>query len=95
MRANAAKQNPLVFDQAIKHYLTQGKPTPEFTFMSLWNDAEPYPLAEEINTAGERLALLQANFKEQPTDSLKRETHAFLLAHKRLVHLQNTHKGAE
>lgn len=93
MRANLAKHNPLILDQAIKHYLNHRKPTPEFTFMSLWDDSEPYPLTEVMNVAGERLALLQARFKERPTDSLAR---LLSNARKRLAGLQNLqHKEAE
>lgn len=47
MQCLRAKTNHLVRRQAIKHYLHE-KRTDTFTFLSLWNDNEPYPLNELI-----------------------------------------------
>lgn len=41
MKSQTAKQNPVLMQQAIKHYLTHGKETPVFTFMSFYDDSEP------------------------------------------------------
>lgn len=47
MQCIRAKTNHLIRRQAIKHYLHE-KRADTFTFMSLWNDNEPYPLNELI-----------------------------------------------
>lgn len=47
MKNKAAKTNHLIRKQAIRHYLHE-KRADTFTFMSLWNDNEPFPLAELI-----------------------------------------------
>ena len=47
MQCIRAKTNHLIRRQAIKHYL-HDKRRDVFTFMSLWNDEEPYPLNELI-----------------------------------------------
>ncbi|STO65166.1 Uncharacterised protein [Haemophilus parahaemolyticus] len=47
MQCIRAKTNHLIRRQAIKHYL-HDKRRDVFTFMSLWNDEEPYPLSELI-----------------------------------------------
>ena len=47
MQCVRAKTNHLIRRQAIKHYL-HDKRKDVFTFMSLWNDNEPYPLNELI-----------------------------------------------
>ncbi|AHG73266.1 hypothetical protein X781_11180 [Mannheimia sp. USDA-ARS-USMARC-1261] len=44
MKAKIAKNNFVLMDLAIDYYLHRG--TPPYTFMSLWNDKEPYPLNE-------------------------------------------------
>lgn len=93
MRADTAKHNHLIREQAIKYYLNQGKPTPEFTFISLWNDAEPYPLAEVIIVLNEHLNTLNANFKDSQTEMLRREIEACSVAYERLVHLQDKYKN--
>ena len=49
MQCIRAKTNHLIRRQAIKHYL-HDKRRDVFTFMSLWNDNEPYPLNELIIT---------------------------------------------
>lgn len=53
MKSQTAKQNPVLMQQAIKHYLTHGKETPVFTFMSFYDDSEPYHLAELITCLSE------------------------------------------
>lgn len=47
MQCIRAKTNHLIRRQAIRHYLHERRKD-TFTFMSLWNDAEPYPLKELI-----------------------------------------------
>lgn len=59
MQSKTAKTNPLIRKQAIKHYLVD-KRTQPFTFMSLWNDAEPYPLAELIEVQQNLIVTLKA-----------------------------------
>lgn len=55
MKSQIAKQNPVLMQQAIKHYLNnaKGKETPVFTFMSFHDDNEPYHLAELITCLSE------------------------------------------
>ncbi|MGX3021507.1 hypothetical protein [Ursidibacter sp. B-7004-1] len=70
MRCVIAKMNLVLMQQAIKHYLdkpTQGTP---FTFKSLYDDNEPYPLAELLLTVQEQIGLLESEFKERPSNAL-------------------------
>lgn len=43
MKCAIAKHNPLLLEQAIKHYRHSLQ---TFTFMSLYDDAEPFPIDE-------------------------------------------------
>lgn len=58
MKSQTAKQNPVLMDKAIAHYLKsdRGTKTPLFTFMSLFDDNEPYPLPELLTLLDERIS---------------------------------------
>lgn len=71
MRCITAKQNPVLMRLAIKHYLENDKgiETPLFTFLSLFSDSEPYPLPELLITLGNRIAKLERECEEIPTET--------------------------
>lgn len=56
---------------AVKHYLENDKgiETPLFTFLSLFSDSEPYPLPELLITLGNRIARLERECEEIPTET--------------------------
>lgn len=84
MKSQIAKQNPVLMQQAIKHYLnnTKGKETPVFTFISFYDDSEPYPLAELITCLEARIEALDAVYREswKDTDLMTLEAHRKQLA---------------
>ena len=65
MKCEAAKNNPLIMDQAIQFYLANPKGI--FTFMSLWNDNEPYSKQELKICLNSRINKLKALFSVLPT----------------------------
>ncbi|MDD0823111.1 hypothetical protein PTQ27_01305 [Mannheimia sp. AT1] len=71
MRCITAKKNPVLMRLAIKHYLENDKgiETPLFTFLSLFSDNEPYPLPELLITLGNRIAKLERECEEMPTET--------------------------
>ncbi len=71
MRCITAKQNPVLMRLAVKHYLENDKgiETPLFTFLSLFSDSEPYPLPELLITLGNRIARLERECEEIPTET--------------------------
>lgn len=72
MRCATAKNNPVVMDLAIAHYLNaiKRKESPVYHFMSLYSDDEPYPLTELITCLNERITGLEREFNTYPTDTL-------------------------
>lgn len=87
MKSQIAKQNPVLIQKAIKHYLTYGKETPVFTFISFYDDNEPYPLAELITCLEARIEALDAVYREswKDTDLMTLEAHRKQLAKLRSV----------
>lgn len=89
MKSQIAKQNPVLMQQAIKHYLNnaKGKETPVFTFMSFYDDSEPYPLAELITCLEARIEALEEAYRSgwQITDRLTIEIYRSRLAKLRKV----------
>lgn len=65
MKCEIAKNNPVLMDLAIQHYLGGNKTT--YTFMSLWNDEEPYPKKELIKCLKMRLEKVEALTLALPT----------------------------
>ncbi|MCT8759976.1 hypothetical protein [uncultured Actinobacillus sp.] len=65
MKCEIAKNNPVLMDEAIKHYLTGNKTT--FTFESLWNDKEPYPKKELLKCLKIRIEKVEKLFSALPT----------------------------
>lgn len=57
MKCAIAKNNELLFKQAIQHYR---KSSQIFTFMSLYSDNEPYPIDEVVQVLGLRLNAIQS-----------------------------------
>lgn len=72
MNCITAKMNNVLMDLAIEHYLDKTKrtETPVFTFMSLWNDDEPYPLDEVLFCLEERMTHLEQEFKQNPIEPI-------------------------
>lgn len=64
MKCEIAKNNPLLMDEAIKHYLYKKR---LFTFKSLWNDEEPYPKDELIQCLAVRIEKVKALMAILPT----------------------------
>ncbi|QPB42668.1 hypothetical protein [Rodentibacter haemolyticus] len=58
MKCEIAKKSEVIILQAIKHYDRQGSKTPVFTFISLYDDNEPYPLAELISVLERQIIAL-------------------------------------
>lgn len=65
MKCEIAKNNPLIMDLAIEHYISGNKTT--FTFMSLWSDEEPYSKKELIKCLKERIKKIEALILVLPT----------------------------
>lgn len=98
MRCVIAKVNPVLMNLAAKHYLgfytAKGNPKPTlFTFKSLYSDEEPYPLEELIFCIGEQLALLDKQFKEQPSEVIAIEHSLLKRKQYRLMKLQERTRG--
>lgn len=66
MKCEIAKNNPLLMDEAIKHYLDKKS---LFTFKSLWNDEEPYPKDELIQCLKARIDKVKVLMLVLPTIS--------------------------
>ena len=66
MKNKAAKTNHLIRKQAIRHYL-HDKRKDTFTFMGLWNDKEPFPLAELIAVQQSYIIQLKADMGDCET----------------------------
>lgn len=64
MEARIAKHNHILMNKAIQHYLKGNKEI--FTFMSLWNDEEPYPLNELILCLEDRIKYTELHHQETP-----------------------------
>lgn len=77
MKSQIVKQNPVLMREAMKHYLTHGKQEPVFTFMSFYDDNEPYPLPELIECLEARIEALDALYREgwKETDLLTLEAY--------------------
>lgn len=69
MKCEIAKNNFVLIDKAIAYYL-RGNKMP-YTFMSLWNDNEPYPL-HELKKALKRRIMITIN-KQKTEPSLANE----------------------
>lgn len=65
MKCEIAKNNPVLMDLAIEYYLGGNKKT--FTFMSLYDDFEPYPKKELIQCLKARIEKIEALFFTLPT----------------------------
>lgn len=89
MKSQIAKQNPVLMQQAIKHYLNndKGKETPVFTFISFYDDNESYPLPELITCLEARIEALDEVYREsrKDTDLMTLEAHRKQLAKLRSV----------
>ena len=70
MRCVIAKMNLVLMQQAIKHYLDKTTQGTQFTFKSLYDDNEPYPLPELLTMVQEQIGLLEREFKERPSEAL-------------------------
>lgn len=58
MKCAIAKHNPLLLQQAVRHY--QNKKSREmFTFMSLYDDNEPYPIDDVIHVLERRITVIE------------------------------------
>lgn len=71
-----AKLNPLIIRQAVGFYEKSAKsdPLPAFTFLSLWNDEEPYPIKELISVLTAKIERADSTLWQYPNnDSLIRE----------------------
>ncbi|MGX2956971.1 hypothetical protein ACWIYZ_07745 [Ursidibacter arcticus] len=65
MRCVIAKMNLVLMELAIKHYLDKTTQGTQFTFKSLYDDNEPYPLPELLTMVQEQIGLLEREFKER------------------------------
>lgn len=72
MRAAIAKQNLTVIRQAVKHYTDPATQNRTFTFMSFYDDEEPYTLAELLLVLADYIKQLETAYNEQP--SIENET---------------------
>ena len=70
MRCVIAKMNLVLMELAIKHYLDKTTQGTQFTFKSLYDDNEPYPLPKLLTMIQEQIGLLEREFKELPSDVL-------------------------
>lgn len=96
MKSRIAKENRLVRVAAIKHYL-HDKRKDTFTFMGLWNDKEPFPLAELIAVQQSYITQLKADMGDCETlfalqEIRREETTLEQLLHKLKI-LQRHKKG--
>lgn len=56
MKCTIAKHNSLLLQQAIEHYR---KSSQIFTFMSLYDDNEPYPIDDVIHVLERRITVIE------------------------------------
>lgn len=69
MRCAIAKHNPLILLQAVKHYQ---KSAQIFTFPSLYDDFEPYPIKEVVDVLKLKISDLEDAIDNHPlNESLK------------------------
>ena len=69
MRCAIAKHNPLILLQAVKHYQ---KSAQIFTFPSLYDDFEPYPIKEVVDVLKLKINDLESAIDNHPlNESLK------------------------
>lgn len=69
MKCTIAKHNPLILLQAVKHYQ---KSAQIFTFSSLYNDFEPYPIKEVVDVLKLKVSDLERAIDAHPlNESLK------------------------
>lgn len=69
MRCAIAKHNPLILLQAVKHYQ---KSAQIFTFPSLYDDFEPYPIKEVVDVLKLKISDLESAIADRPlNESLK------------------------
>ncbi len=89
MKCEIAKMNTLLIQHAFNHYYTyRNKDT--FTFKSLYNDEEPYPIEELITCLATHIQILEAEQQEKHTES--RQTSIWLYA-KSIKQLEQIRKG--
>ena len=71
MKCTIAKHNPLLLQQAIKHYQ---KSREIFTFMSLYNDFEPFPIEDIIEVLKRRIDVIKGEIDDftKSTSGLRR-----------------------
>lgn len=69
MRCAIAKHNPLILLQAVKHYQESAQ---IFTFPSLYDDFEPYPIKEVVDVLKLKISDLESAIADHPlNESLK------------------------
>ena len=69
MKCAIAKHNPLILLQAVKHYQ---KSAQIFTFPSLYDDFEPYPIKEVVDVLKLKISDLEVAIDNHPlNESLK------------------------
>lgn len=69
MKCAIAKHNPLILLQAVKHYQ---KSAQIFTFPSLYDDFEPYPIKEVVDVLKLKISDLEDAIDNHPlNESLK------------------------
>ena len=69
MKCAIAKHNPLILLQAVKHYQ---KSAQIFTFPSLYDDFEPYPIKEVVDVLKLKVSDLECAIDAHPlNESLK------------------------
>ncbi|WGE57666.1 hypothetical protein [Actinobacillus equuli] len=88
MKCEIAKMNTVLIQHAFNHYTAGNKNV--FTFKSLYNDEEPYPLEELITCLATHIQILEAEQQEKHTES--RQTSIWLYA-KRIKQLEQIRKG--
>lgn len=88
MKCEMAKMNTVLIQHAFDHYAAGNKNV--FTFKSLYNDEEPYPLEELIACLATHIQILEAEQQVQQTES--RQTSIWLYA-KRIKRLEQIRKG--
>ncbi len=88
MKCEIAKMNTLLIQHAFDYYAAGNKNI--FTFKSLYNDEEPYPLEELITCLATHIQILEAEQRIRQTES--RQTSIWLYA-KRIKQLELIRKG--
>ena len=88
MKCEIAKMNTVLIQHAFDHYTAGNKNL--FTFKSLYNDEEPYPLEELITCLATHIQILEAEQRIRQTES--RQTSIWLYA-KRIKQLELIRKG--